>query len=201
MTRGGPALTGAGVYPYPLPNQVVYLSNSDSVIVSAACVATPGTTATTTTMRITTTSTIATVATTTTTTLASGGISNETTGTLGRAIGAIFARYFNAINVGDYADRARSKLGPTVQAQRTEAQFSAALSTSYDVNVTLESVSEASPGTATADVTFTSRQDSSQGPNGDSCDNWTLVYTMIQAEGYWLIQRSTGQAGVAYQAC
>ena len=41
--------------------------------------------------------------------------------------------------------------------------------------------------TAIVYVTFTSLQDPSQGPNGDSQDNWTLDYRMKRSGWQWLI--------------
>ena len=42
-----------------------------------------------------------------------------------------------------------------------------------------------------------SHQDPSQAPNhSDSCDDWTLDYTMIQSSGRWLIDNANAAPGV-----
>jgi len=46
-----------------------------------------------------------------------------------------------------------------------------------------------------AHVTFTSVQAPDKGPNGDSCDNWDLDYSMIPSAGTWLIDQVRGHNG------
>jgi hypothetical protein len=48
----------------------------------------------------------------------------------------------------------------------------------------LNSVTTQSPGVDIAWVSFTSLQSASQGPNGDTCDIWSLDYTMDQVKGH-----------------
>jgi hypothetical protein len=86
-------------------------------------------------------------------------------------------------------------------AKQTEAAWGVAESTSYVFNVDLQSVTETSAGSVLADVSFTSLQSPSKGPNGDSCDDWTLAYTLVQLNGSWVIQQATGQGATTYQTC
>jgi len=72
-------------------------------------------------------------------------------------------------------------------------------STSYNFN--LLSVTEQSPGVDVATLDFTSLQDAAHGPNGETCDNWTLNYTMVDSGGTWLIDSVTGQNGVTHAPC
>lgn len=130
----------------------------------------------------------------------SGSVQNSTTSPVATEITAMFTTYFNAIDTGDYAT-AYDQLGPGVASTITESQFAADDSTSYDFDITLEALSVPSPGSALADVSFTSLQSPSKGPNGDSCDNWTLEYTLLESGGSWLIQQSVGQGGVTNEAC
>jgi hypothetical protein len=131
---------------------------------------------------------------------ASGSVQNSTTSPVATQITAVFATYFDAVDAGDYAT-AYDQLGPGVTSTLTEAQFAADDSTSYDFDITLEALSAPSPGNALADVSFTSLQSPSKGPNGDSCDNWTLEYTLLETGGSWLIQQSVGQGGVTSESC
>ena len=71
-------------------------------------------------------------------------------------------------------------------------------------NVYLHGITAGSqPGTYVAKITFRSYQDPSQAPNySDSCDDWTLDYTMIQSSGRWLIDSANAAPGVPeYQSC
>jgi hypothetical protein len=110
------------------------------------------------------------------------------------------ATYFNAINSGDYA-LAYAQLGPDKQKTTSEANFARGDATSQDTNVAIGAVNPTSNGSYLVDVSFTSQQSASDGPNGDQCDNWTLRYTMINSGGSWLIDATTGQNGVTHTSC
>jgi hypothetical protein len=114
---------------------------------------------------------------------------------------AALTTYFDAIDTGDYAT-AYAQLAPSLQAHQTSANFSSALATTYNYNVQVQSLTEPSSGTAVVNLSFTSLQSPSESPDGDSCDNWSLTYTLSEIGGSWLIQSSTGQGGaVPYQSC
>lgn len=108
--------------------------------------------------------------------------------------------YFQAIDTGDYAS-AYAQLAPAEQATISEARFAATDATSFDYDVSIHGVTATSTGAELVDVSFTSLQAPSQGPNGDSCDNWTLEYTMISSGGSWLIESARGQGGVTQVSC
>jgi len=50
-------------------------------------------------------------------------------------------------------------------------------------------VTPGSGQSVTARVTFSSVQASEKGPDGDTCDNWDLDYTLIPSAGSWLIDK------------
>jgi hypothetical protein len=108
--------------------------------------------------------------------------------------------YFDAINNGDYAT-AYAQLDARAQTQGSEQTFASGDSTSYDFNFNLASVTTQSSGVDVAQLSFTSVQDAAHGPNGDTCDAWTLNYTMVNVNGTWLIDSAGGQNGVTYSAC
>ncbi len=98
--------------------------------------------------------------------------------------------YFDGINTGDYA-AAYAVFSPRLQANSTEAQFAAGDSSSYDFGQTVFYVKQTAPGAVLVGITFTSIQASAQGPDGDTCDTWSLVYTMVQvADGTWHIDQT-----------
>jgi hypothetical protein len=118
-------------------------------------------------------------------------------------ITATLAAYFNAINARNY-QVAWSELSAANQAANPYAQFAAGESSTTIQNVYLHGTAAGSqPGTYVAEITFRSHQDPSQAPNhSDSCDDWTLDYTMIQSSGRWLIDSANAAPGVPeYQSC
>lgn len=124
----------------------------------------------------------------------------QTGATVPPGVLATLTTYFDAIDSGDYAT-AYAQLAPSEQSTISEAQLASGDATSYDYDVTINSVNATPGGEEMVDVSFTSLQSSSEGPNGDRCDNWTLQYTMSQSSGSWLIEATTGQGGVAYRSC
>jgi serine protease Do len=124
-----------------------------------------------------------------------GGGQPDSTGIL-----SALTTYFNAIDSGDYAT-AYAQLAPSEQAKQPEATFAAEEATTYTYNVTLQSIAVAGNADDTVDVSFTSLQAPSLGPNGDDCDHWTLAYSMVEANGVWLIQAADGQNGSTHQSC
>ena len=118
-------------------------------------------------------------------------------------ITATLAAYFNAINARNYQE-AWSELSAANQAANPYAQFAAGESSTTLQNVVLHGIAAGSqPGTYVAEITFRSHQDPSQAPNhSDSCDDWTLDYTMIQSSGRWLIDSANAAPGIPeYQSC
>jgi hypothetical protein len=94
--------------------------------------------------------------------------------------------YFDAINSQDYQS-AWQMFSPRFQATTSLSQFADGLSTVTDSDPVVHYVRLVNATTAIAYVTFTSFQNSSQGPNGDSKDNWTLDYRMKRSGWQWLI--------------
>jgi serine protease Do len=109
------------------------------------------------------------------------------------AVGQVFKRYFDGINSADYAG-AWSTLSPRLQGP-SWSSFADGTSTSYDAGLSLLSVTPGTGGSVIAHVTFTSVQVSAKGPDGDTCDNWDLDYTLIPSGNSWLIDSSLGHNG------
>jgi S1-C subfamily serine protease len=113
---------------------------------------------------------------------------------------AMLNTYFTAINHGDY-QTAYALFSPDAQKTISEAKFAVDDATTFDYNITLQAVTSEGPGRMLADVTFTSLQRPAKGPNGDSCDHWTLQYTLIQIGSVWRIEVANGQGGQTHSAC
>jgi serine protease Do len=116
------------------------------------------------------------------------------------AISSTLTTYFHGIDAGQYPT-AYAELGPDEMSSTPERQFAESHSSSYDYDVTLKSVSPDAAGSDRADVTFTSLQRASLGPNGDTCDHWTLDCTMIRTSGQWLLNAASGQGGIPSSTC
>jgi hypothetical protein len=118
-------------------------------------------------------------------------------------ISSTLSTYFDAINSRDYA-LAWAQLSAADQALNPYPQFAAGESTTTIADPQLHSISAgASQGSYVALVTFRSYQAPSEAPNHiDSCDNWTLDYTMIHGSGGWLINAVNSRAGLPpYSSC
>jgi hypothetical protein len=118
-------------------------------------------------------------------------------------INSTLSTYLDAINARDYA-LAWAQLSAADQALNPYSQFAAGESTTTIADVQLHSISPgATQGSYVASVTFRSYQAPSEAPNHiDSCDNWTLDYTMISSSSGWLINSVNPQPGVPpYSSC
>jgi S1-C subfamily serine protease len=110
-----------------------------------------------------------------------------------QAVGQVFKTYFDGINSADY-EHAWLMLSPKLRGP-SWSSFAKGTSTSYDDQVTVLSVTPGAAQSVTARVTFTSVQASEKGPDGDTCDNWDLDYTLIRSGDTWLIDNVLGHNG------
>jgi hypothetical protein len=111
--------------------------------------------------------------------------------------------YFDAINARNYR-LAWSQFSAANQSANPYAGFAAGESTTTIRYWHLQNIANGPlSGTYIATVTFRSYQNPSKAPNqNDSCDDWTLNYTMIQNSGHWLIGEANPRPGVPeYQSC
>jgi S1-C subfamily serine protease len=109
--------------------------------------------------------------------------------------------YFDGINSGDYA-AAYAVLSPRMQAQFSEKSFAQNTATSYDSNFQVLGAQQTDANTVVIGLAFSSLQAPGFGPNGETCDNWTLDYTVVRgAEGNWLIDATTPHNGSKFTAC
>lgn len=106
-------------------------------------------------------------------------------------ISQTIGNYFEGINLQDY-ELAWSQLTAGFQ-ERLESyeKFVEGHKTSYIIDVQPSEVSTEGPHTRIVEMTYTSRQDPSLGPEGESCTEWHLRYTFVQIDGRWLIDRAT----------
>jgi serine protease Do len=125
----------------------------------------------------------------------------ELTDTQAAGVVAAFNTYFGGINSGNYA-AAYAVLSARQQAKASEEQFAAADATSYDFGQTVLDAHPIDATTVQIALAFTSLQTADKGPNGDTCDNWTLLYTMIQdTDSSWRIDRAQPYHGTDHTTC
>jgi serine protease Do len=114
---------------------------------------------------------------------------------------AAFNTYFGGINSGDYA-AAWAVLSPRLQGGANEQAFAEGDATSYDFGMTVLDAQQRASRNVLVALAFTSLQDAAHGPGGDTCDDWTLDYTMIEsANGSWLIDSTQPHLGSQHTTC
>jgi hypothetical protein len=114
------------------------------------------------------------------------------------AIEAIINRYFQAINGRDYsAYQATQSPGIAM----TASQFQAGFESTQDSAVLITGITTMPGGQPAADVTFTSRQQPQDGPEGESCTNWHVTMYFDGSAGTYTIGAPPNGYKAAYQAC
>ena len=114
------------------------------------------------------------------------------------AIQAVMSRYFQAINGRDYAAYQATQ-SPGIA--MTASQFQAGFASTQDADVLVTGITTAPGGRPAADVTFTSRQQPQDGPEGESCTNWHVTMYFDGSAGTYTIGAPPNGYKAAYQAC
>ena len=114
------------------------------------------------------------------------------------AIESVVNRYFQAINGRDYAVyQATQSPGMAM----TASQFQAGFASTRDSDVLITGITTMPGGQPAADVTFTSRQQPQDGPEGESCTNWHVTMYFDGTAGTYTIGAPPNGYKAAYQAC
>ena len=114
------------------------------------------------------------------------------------AIESVVNRYFQAINGRDYsAYQATQSPGIAM----TASQFQAGFESTQDSAVLITEITTMPGGQPAADVTFTSRQQPQDGPEGESCTNWRVTMYFDGSAGTYTIGAPPNGYKAAYQAC
>jgi hypothetical protein len=114
------------------------------------------------------------------------------------AIEGVINRYFRAINGRDYAAyQATQSPGMAM----TESQFQTGFASTRDSDVLITGITTMPGGQPAADVTFTSRQQPQDGPDGESCTNWRVTMYFDGSAGTYTIGAPPNGYKAAYQAC
>ena len=114
------------------------------------------------------------------------------------AIENVVNRYFQAINGRDYsAYQATQSPGIAM----TASQFQAGFESTQDSAVLITGITTMPGGQPAADVTFTSRQQPQDGPEGESCTNWHVTMYFDGSAGTYTIGAPPNGYKASYQAC
>ena len=114
------------------------------------------------------------------------------------AIESVVNRYFQAINGRDYsAYQATQSPGIAM----TAPQFQAGFASTQDSDVHITAITTMPGGQPAADLTFTSRQQPQDGPEGESCTNWHVTMYFDGSAGTYTIGAPPNGYKAAYQAC
>jgi hypothetical protein len=114
------------------------------------------------------------------------------------AIESVVNRYFQAINGRDYsAYQATQSPGIAM----TTSQFQAGFASTQDSDVLITGITTMPGGQPAADMTFTSRQQPQDGPEGESCTNWHMTMYFDGSVGTYTIGAPPNGYKASYQAC
>jgi hypothetical protein len=114
------------------------------------------------------------------------------------AIEKVVNRYFQAINAHDYvAYQATQSPGIAM----TQPQFQAGFKSTRDSDVLITGINTMPGGQPAADMTFTSRQQPQDGPEGESCTTWRVTMYFDGSAGTYTIGAPPNGYKAAYQAC
>jgi len=114
------------------------------------------------------------------------------------AIQAVISQYFQAINGRDYAAYLATQSPGNAL---TAPQFQAGFESTRDSDVLITGITTAPDGRPAADVTFTSRQQPKDGPDGESCTNWQVTMFFDGSAGSYTIGAPPAGYHATYQAC
>jgi hypothetical protein len=114
------------------------------------------------------------------------------------AIEAVINRYFQAVNSRDYAAYQATQ-SPGIA--MTASQFQAGFESTQDSDVLITGITTMPGGQSAADVTFTSRQQPQDGPEGESCTNWHVTMYLDDSAGTYTIGAPPNGYKAAYRAC
>lgn len=112
----------------------------------------------------------------------------------------LLTSYFTAINSHDYTGY-QALLDPKMRRSVTLARFAAGYRSTTDSAATLTGISAAPDGQTTANVTFTSHQNPSDGPDHSPCTTWDITLFLQRSPGGFLIGPAPPGYHAAHHSC
>jgi hypothetical protein len=118
-------------------------------------------------------------------------------------IAAALTTYFGGIDAGHYAAAYRV-ISPRLRSAAGYQSFVSGDATSYDYNFHVLDVRRVSTTTVDVALAFVSLQRADKAPDnsGDTCDKWTIDYSMVEdAPGSWFIDGAEAYGPSLYTTC
>ena len=112
----------------------------------------------------------------------------------------VFRTYVNGINSADYA-AAYSTLSASAQRRTSYGEFVHGVTTSVLSGFVIETIEQNVSRRVVLVASFMSRQAPEDGPDGESCTDWMLRYTVIRSNGAWRIDSALGAYGAGHNPC
>jgi uncharacterized RDD family membrane protein YckC len=109
-------------------------------------------------------------------------------------------RYFTAINTRNYSGYTATQAAD-IRADMDESQFQDGYASTTDSDATLVDIVDTPNGGRGAQLTFTSNQDAADGPDGQSCTDWTLTYALVTEGGSWKLDGIVDGTDHSHTAC
>jgi len=116
------------------------------------------------------------------------------------AVLSLVSRYFQAINTRDYQSY-RDIHTAESQAALDPDTFRLGFESTEDSDAVVTTIGVQPDGQPTAEVTFTSHQNSVDGPNGDTCDRWSIILFLEPGGDGYLIGSAPSTYHASHQAC
>jgi uncharacterized RDD family membrane protein YckC len=109
-------------------------------------------------------------------------------------------QYFTAINERDY-DSYRDTQAADVRADLSESQFEKGYASTTDGHAVLVDIVDTPGGGKGVKLTFTSKQDAADGPDGQTCTKWKLTNALSQEDGSWKMDGLVHDLHHGHTAC
>jgi hypothetical protein len=111
-----------------------------------------------------------------------------------------FETCISGVNSGNYVS-AWNILSPAAKGRTSLDEFQSGNATSTISRFQILAADPVGTGVVQVVAKFRSRQAPSAGPDGESCTDWELRYTMAFIDGRWRIDSAQGASGDGHQAC
>lgn len=122
-----------------------------------------------------------------------------TLGATAQALADPLSTYFRGINEGKQA-QSMSVMSDSLRSTMTLESFTEGTRTSYDSDFVVTAV-RASGDAYVVSLRFVSLQDAAKGPDGKTCNRWTIDYTLVRSGGGYVIDGAEGTNGTAFHDC
>jgi len=112
----------------------------------------------------------------------------------------LLTRYFNDINNRNFDDY-RLLFVQEIRVKLDPATLASGYRSTADSGARLINLAAVPGGRATATVTFTSRQNAIDGPDGETCTEWTVMFFLQTENGAYVFGKPPADYHAQHKAC